>query len=364
MKHASRISAAIGFSLVGIISAATAQSQLTRTPAPLQVELTPVADADGQQRGQLAVTVRNTGEQVARVPKWELPLGDLDNALFQVQRDGKPVDYVGRLVKRAAPRADDMVVLQPGEARQARIDLGQAYDLSRSGTYSIRLDAPLQGAAFADGARMLRADGEPQTLSSAPLTVWLDGGRGRAVRNDLMVGPQAVVNGVNYASCSTSQISTIGSAVSAARNYSQNAKTYLNGGSTGARYTTWFGAYNASRYSTATSNFVNIDSAIDQNNGQITINCGCSDSSYAYVYPNQPYQIYVCNAFWSAPLTGTDSKAGTLIHEMSHFSVVAGTQDTAYGQSAAKSLAKSDPARAVKNADSHEYFAENNPSQN
>lgn len=30
--------------------------------------------------------------------------------------------------------------------------------------------------------------------------------------------------------------------------------------------------------------------------------------SYAYVYPSSPYNIYLCNAFWSAPMTGTDSK--------------------------------------------------------
>ena len=62
-------------------------------------------------------------------------------------------------------------------------------------------------------------------------------------------------------------------------------------------------------------------------------------------------------------MTGTDSKAGTLIHEMSHFTVVAGTDDWAYGQTAAKSLAFSDPAKALDNADSHEYFAENTPAQ-
>jgi peptidyl-Lys metalloendopeptidase len=72
----------------------------------------------------------------------------------------------------------------------------------------------------------------------------------------------------------------------------------------------------------------------------------------------------VCNAFWSAPSTGTDSKAGTLVHEMSHFNVVASTDDWAYGQSAAKSLAISNPSKALDNADTHEYFAENNPFQN
>jgi peptidyl-Lys metalloendopeptidase len=52
---------------------------------------------------------------------------------------------------------------------------------------------------------------------------------------------------------------------------------------------------------------------------------------------------------------------GTLLHEMSHFTVVAGTDDWAYGQAAAGRLAGSAPARAVENADSHEYFGENNP---
>jgi peptidyl-Lys metalloendopeptidase len=36
---------------------------------------------------------------------------------------------------------------------------------------------------------------------------------------------------------------------------------------------------------------------------------------------------------------------------------------SAYGQTAAKALAVSDPAKALDNADSHEYFAENTPAQ-
>jgi peptidyl-Lys metalloendopeptidase len=46
---------------------------------------------------------------------------------------------------------------------------------------------------------------------------------------------------------------------------------------------------------------------------------------------------------------------------MSHFTVVAGTDDLAYGQEAAGQLAASDPGKAINNADSHEYFGENTP---
>ncbi len=45
---------------------------------------------------------------------------------------------------------------------------------------------------------------------------------------------------------------------------------------------------------------------------------------------------------------------------MSHFDVVAGTDDVVYGQTGAMALAISDPDAAITNADSHEYFAENN----
>jgi peptidyl-Lys metalloendopeptidase len=97
----------------------------------------------------------------------------------------------------------------------------------------------------------------------------------------------------------------------------------------------------------------------------ITFDCStCNINAYAYVYSNQPYTIYLCSVFWSAGATGTDSKAGTLVHEMSHFNVTAGTNDNAYGQAACKKLAAKSPRKAVDNADSHEYFAENTPSLN
>jgi hypothetical protein len=83
-----------------------------------------------------------------------------------------------------------------------------------------------------------------------------------------------------------------------------------------------------------------------------------------YVFANQPYRVYLCNAFWAAPNTGTDSRAGTIVHELSHFTVLGGTSDFAYGQTAARRLAQQQPNRAVQNADSHEYFAENTPRQN
>ena len=97
-------------------------------------------------------------------------------------------------------------------------------------------------------------------------------------------------------------------------------------------------------------------------NKTITATCptDCQDT-YAYVYPNEPYLIYFCGLFFSAPFTGTDSKAGVFVHELSHFNIIAGTDDVVYGQANARELARSYPATAITNADNYEYFAENTP---
>ena len=168
--------------------------------------------------------------------------------------------------------------------------------------------------------------------------------------------------GLSYANCTATQQSTVASAISAAKTMSNGSVSYMSRTTMGPRYTKWFGTVNSTRVSTVRSHFNNIKNAFDTKN--VVVDCGCRDNYYAYVYPTQPYRIYVCNAFWSAPMTGTDSKGGTLVHEMSHFNVVAGTDDHAYGQSAAASLAISNPSKAVDNADSHEYFAENTPALN
>ena len=90
------------------------------------------------------------------------------------------------------------------------------------------------------------------------------------------------------------------------------------------------------------------------------------EDCYAYVYPNDDTKMYLGNDFESAPLTGANSKAGTMVHESSHYNTVGGTDDeeladgtTAYGHDNAQQLAREDPAKAQNNADSFEFFVEN-----
>ncbi|MGH8076538.1 MAG: M35 family metallo-endopeptidase [Lysobacter sp.] len=357
--------------LVGALAAAIAAPP-SQQSNPLRISMAAAAGSASDFLGAVEVTVTNTSNKTVRVPKWQLPSDFIEAKVFSVSRDGQAVDYEGPMIKRGLPKAEDFAILRAGASYRTTVDLSSAYDLSQTGQYVVSFAAPLQHASTADGAMLKQRSGLPMIAQSAPLRFWVDGSDqlGAAKGSDVRAskkpgtGGGTVVNGVTYKSCTTTQIDGAASAVSSARGYSENAKGYLSAGTVGARYTTWFGAYTSTRYATAKQNFVAIDAAMDQSGGQVTINCGCNQSYYAYVYPTRPYEIFVCRAFWSAPLTGTDSKAGTLIHEMSHFNAVAGTDDIVYGQAGAKNLAATDPNGALNNADNHEYFAENTPNLN
>ena len=295
----------------------------------------------------VTLTVTNTSRHPVNLLKWQLPSDEIEGALFKISRDGEAVRYTGPLVKRMAPQAGDHVRLDPGATLSYEVELTAAYDLSRSGRYAIEYTS--RGAHGAN-ASALRSD---------TLYLWLEGRSGkRAVEPPVVAG----VGGITYTgNCSATQQTALVGAVAQASTYSDVAVSYLRQSpSATPRYTTWFGAYSTSGWNTATLNFVAIKDAFDTK--PLVLDCKCKKSTvYAFVYPNQPYKIHLCGAFWNAPLTGTDSRAGTLIHEMTHFTVVAGTNDWAYGQTAAKALAISNPTRALANADSYEYFAENTP---
>jgi peptidyl-Lys metalloendopeptidase len=307
------------------------------------------------------VKFTNTSNVDQYVLKHSTPFGDASAPLFSVVRDGVQVPYVGKLVKRVAPSSGDYLVLKPGKSYTQQVELSAQYDMGATGNYSIRYQSASEHLFGKGGAQGLVASNSAGELASSSVSLWVNG-------HQNVAAPQAqtlasLAGSLSYTNCSSSRQTAIATAFSSAKTYANNALSYFNAGTNSTRYKTWFGTYSSTNYSTVKSHYSNMVSAM---NGQpFVVDCSCTDAgTYAYVYPTQPYKIYVCGAFWNAPNTGTDSKAGTLVHESSHFNVIGKTQDYAYGQSAAKSLAISSPSKAIFNADSHEYFAENNPAQN
>ena len=346
------------------IAALAAACNVAAAPKGVAVTVVPEKSALGQDDDVVVrVTITNTSSAPQYILKSRTPFDGVEEALFEVRRDGQAVPYLGAHIKRAAPTAADYFVLKPGASHSFKIELSSMYDMSVSGDYQIsyKTNSP---------QLFLGSDADGASMASSPASVWIDGRIARGEKSQSMLDIEAMKRAaaqpspasLSYSKCTTSQQATIASAMAAGSTMAGNSDTYMQNGAIGTRYTKWFGANNATRVATVKSHFAAIKDAFA--NKPVTVDCGCKQSYYAYVYPTQPYKIYVCKAFWTAPMTGTDSKGGTLVHEMSHFNVVAGTDDHVYGQSGAASLAISNPAQAVDNADSHEYFAENTPALN
>jgi peptidyl-Lys metalloendopeptidase len=288
-----------------------------------------------------------------RVLKWFTAAEGVQEPLFAVTRDGEPVAYIGAHYKRPAVTGKDYVSLKAGQSISHTVNLAEYYDLSQSGQYEI-LYAVASFQLFDEKANALKFR---DSLTSEKISIAVEG---RAAKGKPTPPPPPPAGGNSFNACTVDQQNLLVSARNQAKTYASESSSYLNAHNSGTqRYLEWFGAFSSSRYNTVKSNFSAISNAMA--NAGITFDCKCEQNYYAYVYPNQPYNIYLCKVFWQAPLSGTDSKAGTLIHEMSHFNVVAGTDDVVYGQTAARNLADTDPDAAITNADSHEYFAENTP---
>lgn len=306
------------------------------------------------------VTVRNTSSSAVDVLTRDLPQAHASKAVLAVTRDGVPVPYRGRLAKLAAPTAADYTHIPAGGAYAATVDLAGDYDLSRPGTFTVALASTqvrtLTGATAARPAALRVDTGRATVRTSAAIR-----GAGKASSlaptTTAQVKLAAAAVSITFRGCTTSEQTALKTAVTNAATYSQKSQAWLAANpSGGGAYTTWFGTYSSSRFTRVTSTYSKITSELTSK--ALTLDCTSNEDYYAYVYPNEPYVIYLCNAFWTAPATGTDSKAGTLIHESSHFTVNGGTDDHAYGQTAARQLAASSPSNAVDNADNYEYFAE------
>jgi peptidyl-Lys metalloendopeptidase len=340
------------------LNAQAASNGITVSIAPEKTRLSPHDDVF------VKVTMTNTSSQNQFVLKYFTPFVDeVEEGLFEVTRDGQKVSYEGAHYKRPAPTASDYFLLKPGASHSAKVELSSSYDMSITGDYSIRYKAKSMNlfAADLDRTGVVGTQKQIGEIASAAASLWIDGAYPRGTAKTAPIDPPSPMAGaLSFSKCTTTQQATITDAMAAAGTMVGGADAYMQSNATpGERYVKWFGALDAGRQSTVKAHFVSLKDAFGTK--PVTVDCGCKKTYYAYVYPNQPYKIYVCKAFWNAPMVGTDSKGGTLVHEMSHFTVVAGTDDWVYGQSGAASLAISNPDHAIDNADSHEYFSENTP---
>jgi peptidyl-Lys metalloendopeptidase len=326
----------------------------------------------------LKFSLTNESTRPLKVLKWHTPLEGVKSDMFRVDIAGHRATYLGPIYKRMPPSEADYITIRPGATVTAPVDLASAYDIALPGNYNVKYKTEHLHAGVeppkALTAKLMKGQHSPTVTVRSNTAIFT---LARARRPKTVAGVEvaqarklastlAKAEKTSFSGCSQSRQTDLNAALTNAVQIAATARSALANASscaraTAPRYREWFGKYSQSRFDAVKSHFDKIHDALA--NKDITFFCDCSDAgTYAYVYPTKPYEIHLCGAFWNALMTGTDSKAGTLVHETSHFNVVASTDDHVYGQSACRTLANNNPGNAIDNADSHEYFAENTPS--
>lgn len=137
-------------------------------------------------------------------------------------------------------------------------------------------------------------------------------------------------------------------------------------------YTRWFGKFSPRNGEIVRRNLKSVVSAI--RTGQVTATCVnngvglCDSDTYAFVDSDDPYNVKLCPNFFDMPTmkelnaesaaSGNGTRAGTIIHEITHFTVVAGTDDICYSREVCTDMAIDTPQDTLINADSYQYFVE------
>lgn len=328
------------------------------------------------------VTCRITNETARsyRVLTWGTPLEGEVTHYLEVRRDGEKVEYDGRLIMRGEPGADSYLTLGPGEQVTRVLDVSASYAIDRPGAYTVTLAGRFHDAfAVPDETEELSARPfaahEPLALPGATAAFVVLPGPGparltsgeaarraerekaapaageaepRALREPVFVNMDAAQqaemrlaqeNAVYYAGLAVNKLLV----TTATDNFS---------------YVRWFGAWDQGRYDTVRRHYQDVGTALRDDVWTYDgAGASCASNTIAYTHKNSR-TVYFCPLFWPLSAMGATSKATVLLHECTH--AVSGTNDYAYGQSVCLALAKSDPAKAVENADSYLFFASEN----
>jgi len=299
------------------------------------------------------VTFQNTLETPIHILKWNTPFDTISGGVsFIVSREGEQLPYLGALAKRRKSASSFQEVK---DTLVVRVDLSSYFDFTAGGFYSIQLN--MDSLEYSSSLSAV-SNTHFTSVVSNELSLFVK----PLIQSTPLQANETVRVGITYQSCTSSQTST----VSNAWNLFNTMVTAMNNAMTNnqqtATFTMFFGP---------TSGWSKVAGVVAKEKstsgtGAVRFNCAPPDCGspdvFAYVYPTDTTKtVYLCGAFWKSKTSGYDSQQGVIVHELSHFTAIGGTQDYAYGLTACKQLAISSPTKAIANADNYEYYGETIP---
>jgi hypothetical protein len=277
--------------------------------------------------------------------------------VFTVQRDAELVQYLGISLKQEAEDfPDGYEEILPGSSIVTDVEILPLFDFTYLESYSISYSAAdVELACDAVGENCIL------TIPSNSVTFVVETASFRFLREMSSQNIRRLAD--TFDGCTEDQTKMIKEAKAAAIECvakSCECLETLKGDQDNKYFEMFFGNDKKQNIKVVQDKFKLIKRDLA---GMITYFCSDCEALkprtvYAYVYPSQPGEIYLCPAYFNMNIEGKDTKKGTLVHEVSHFGTGAACADHAYGLKRCKRLAKKSPRRARNNADSYEYFCE------
>lgn len=291
----------------------------------------------------------NTSRHAVSIPEKLIPTDSFWNNVFILTVNGQRAKYIGRLYKWLDRGV--FIKLAPGQSISDKIDLSKLYDLRVGGNYSIQAVIPIHADFYSSNVVYTFIEGRVNFTTSQPIST----------------------RGMRTYKCSSKEIQALKTAFPIAVSWANQAYRFISTTddiSKSKQYKTWFGKIKKPKdnkkritdkkpdpaqaiFKEVTENWRVVDQAISTKT--VKFYCGCTNA-IAFVFPQRAYEIYVCNEFFTWPIRGTNSQAGVIVHEMSHFYATANTDDYVYGEKDCQNLAKKRPIVAARNADNYMYF--------
>ena len=322
----------LGFLLgISLIMCLGSVKLLAALPDGIAVSVLPTQSSYGR-NDSLEVEVRytNTTDAEIKFLSWGTALeGRITSDLFRVEFNGEESVYEGPILKRLPPPESAYIDLAPNESRVKIVGLGTRYNIHRIGTYQVSYR---------------NSDDETKAIVLTEER------------------PAAKLQPI-FRACGGDKQTAANSALSLAEVYINNAKnamlaTPVSARCEAERFEHWFGDYDLVRWNRVQDGFNKI--ATIASSRTVTFDCACTEGSQdtvAYVYPSRHHEVYLCPGFFTYPTAGGESKAGVVVHELSHFTDAADTDDHVYSTGGSYNLARTDPERASRNAANFEYFS-------
>ncbi len=308
-----------------------------------------------------AITITNNHDQDYFFLERATPFEGLNSPIFTITEKGKPVEYDGFLFKRGSPSKQEYVLVKAKSSLSTSIDLSLAYSFGvASSEYTVKLDFAIRYFKvdhINSSKQYVHSNTEQFSLTASEKQPKLTEPEILRRNSTRVLGNSMGFKAPKFGGTgSSSDKSTANVAYNAAYNVLGRCVSSVNNNV--PLFKKWFANNQYYSYYQKTAEGVYLDIKYAMETSYYTIyfhgpHCGKDFVAYTY---HRATTIYMCDGYFSAPTTGTDSKMGTIVHEMSH--AVALTEDYQYGQSDCQNLAINDPTQAVKNADNYEYFAE------